>query len=81
MVGTGAVPVQQAVHPAGPAQVTMPTPVAYDATPGGPGNHYKGLGHQARHGGALFSTPTASTATGADMAGSGPVGDDPDRLV
>ena len=26
-----------------------PTPVAYDATPGGPNNHYKGLGHMAKH--------------------------------
>ena len=27
----------------------LPTPVAYDATPGGPNNHYKGLGHYAKH--------------------------------
>ena len=27
----------------------FPTPVAYDATPGGPNNHYKGLGYIARH--------------------------------
>jgi hypothetical protein len=27
----------------------LPTPVTYDATPGGPNNHYKGLGHQAKH--------------------------------
>lgn len=26
-----------------------PTPVAYDSTPGGPNNHYKGLGHTAKH--------------------------------
>ena len=26
-----------------------PTPVTYDATPGGPGNHYKGLGWTAKH--------------------------------
>lgn len=37
----------------------LPTPVAYDATPGGPGNHYKGLGHRAKHGG-LVPTPNAS---------------------
>lgn len=35
----------------------MPTPVAYDATPGGPNNHYKGLGHQAKH---LWPTPIAT---------------------
>jgi len=43
-----------------------PTAVAYDATPGGPNNHYKGLGHQAKHGGKLtdevrlWPTPDAS---------------------
>jgi hypothetical protein len=26
-----------------------PTPTTYDATPGGPGNHYHGLGYQAKH--------------------------------
>lgn len=26
-----------------------PTPVKYDSTPGGPGNHYQGLGWMARH--------------------------------
>lgn len=57
----------------------MPTPVSYDATPGGPGNHYKGLGHQAKHGGELFSTPTASTATGADMVQAKFPGNSPDR--
>jgi len=34
------------------------TPVGYDATPGGPGNHYKGLGHQAK-----YPAPTTSDAT------------------
>lgn len=38
--------------------VRVPTPVAYDATPGGPNNHYKGLGHQAKHG--RVPTPQAS---------------------
>jgi len=33
----------------------LPTPVAYDAKPGGPNNHYKGLGHQAKHGGKLWT--------------------------
>lgn len=28
----------------------LPTPAEHDATPGGPNNHYKGLGHSARHG-------------------------------
>ena len=32
------------------------TPAAYDATPGGPNNHYKGLGHAAKH---LWPTPRA----------------------
>ncbi len=36
----------------------LPTPVAYDATPGGPGNHYRGLGHRAKHGGLAGSLPT-----------------------
>jgi hypothetical protein len=58
---------------------TLPTPVAYDATPGGPGNHYKGLGHQAKHDGEMFSTPTASTATGADMVQAKFPGNSPDR--
>ena len=30
--------------------VMWPTPVQYDAIPGGPNNHYKGLGHMAKHG-------------------------------
>ena len=39
-----------------PAELVMlPTPVAYDATPGGPGNHYKGLGHMMKHGGMLLT--------------------------
>ena len=35
----------------------LPMMVAYDATPGGPNNHYKGLGHKAKHrqGGSLHS--------------------------
>lgn len=33
-----------------------PTPVKYDATPGGPGNHYQGLGWMARQN--MFPTPT-----------------------
>lgn len=37
-----------------------PTPVAYDAVPGGPGNHYKGLGHMARHGGIDAGSPRAT---------------------
>lgn len=32
-----------------------PTPVKYDATPGGPGNHYHGLGYMAKQG--TFPTP------------------------
>ena len=27
----------------------LPTPVAYDSTPGGPNNHYKGLGWMGKH--------------------------------
>ena len=34
----------------------LPTPVKYDATPGGPNNHYKGLGHMAKH--KKLPTPT-----------------------
>lgn len=65
--------------PRPPIENTLPTPVSYDATPGGPGNHYKGLGHQAKHGGEIFSTPTASTSTGADMVQALFSGDDPAR--
>lgn len=28
---------------------SLPTPVKYDSTPGGPNNHYKGLGWMAKH--------------------------------
>lgn len=28
---------------------SLPTPVAYDSTPGGPGNHYKGLGWRSKN--------------------------------
>jgi hypothetical protein len=38
----------------------IPTPVRYDATPGGPNNHYKGLGNLAKHG--TIPTPTCSDA-------------------
>lgn len=43
-----------------PERRMYPTPVTYDADPGGPGNHYKGLGWQARH---LWMTPTRSDFT------------------
>jgi len=39
----------------------IPTPVIYDSTPGWPGNHYKGLGWQARHG-ERWETPSAAVA-------------------
>ena len=48
-----------------------PTAVAYDATPGGPNNHYKGLGHQAKHGGKLLHTPTAKANQMAPSMNSG----------
>ncbi len=38
----------------------LATPVAYDATPGGPGNHYHGLGWMAKQ--EMWPTPTASDA-------------------
>jgi hypothetical protein len=38
----------------------FPTPVAYDSTLGGPNNHYKGLGHMAKHNPEEFLTPSAS---------------------
>jgi hypothetical protein len=47
---------------------TYPTPVCYNATPGGPRNHYKGLGWQAKHGykantpSGSWPTPTCSDA-------------------
>jgi len=37
----------------------FPTPVVYDSTPGGPNNHYKGLGHMAKHNPRAFATPNA----------------------
>ncbi len=44
----------------------LPTPVAYDATPGGPNNHYNGLGKKARHSNDLTAStysPAASPAS------------------
>ena len=42
-------------------ETMFPTPVAYDATPGGPNNHYKGLGHMAKHNpGKMLPTPSAN---------------------
>lgn len=43
----------------GTASGFLPTLVKYDATPGGPNNHYKGLGHMAKH---ARSLPTIVTA-------------------
>ena len=43
-----------------PQRGLWPTPVSYDATPGGPNNHYKGLGHTAKHG--SMSSAAASPA-------------------
>lgn len=41
----------------------LPTPVKYDATPGGPGNHYKGIGWKAKHSpSSLWQTPVADDA-------------------
>lgn len=37
----------------------LPTPVKYDATPGGPNNHYRGLGNLAKH---HWPTPRANDA-------------------
>lgn len=39
---------------------SWPTPVKYDATPGGPNNHYNGLGKMAAHG--QWPTPVKSDA-------------------
>lgn len=44
------------------------TPVAYDAQPGGPGNHYKGLGWQAKHG-HLPMLPTPRPCSGLRSSG------------
>ncbi len=49
---------------AGKESGLWPTPVSYDATPGGPNNHYKGLGHQAK-----FPTPQVFDATCGDLKG------------
>jgi len=40
----------------------LPTPVAYDATPGGPNNHYKGIGNQLKHTGTIKQPSTSSPA-------------------
>ena len=45
--------------------LSLPTPVKYDSTPGGPGNHYKGLGHMAKH---SWPTPTKSDHKGPNMS-------------
>ncbi len=45
-----------------------PTPVQYDATPGGPNNHYKGLGHQAKHGALNQSTSSAGASPASPSA-------------
>ena len=39
----------------------FPTPVSYDSTPGGPNNHYQGLGQMAKKGelNSFYPTPTA----------------------
>ena len=47
----------------------LPTPVSYDATPGGPNNHYKGLGHMAKHNPQRFPTPQVFDATCGDIKG------------
>ena len=47
-----------ALHTAEKGFGFLPTPVKYDATPGGPNNHYNGLGHMAKT--ARFPTPTAT---------------------
>jgi len=41
---------------------TVPTPVKYDATPGGPNNHYAGLGNAARTGRIAQLLPTVRAA-------------------
>jgi hypothetical protein len=43
----------------------LPTPVKYDATPGGPNNHYKGLGWHGKH---FWPTPAACMAKGSSPA-------------
>jgi hypothetical protein len=35
----------------------LPTPVSYDSTPGGPNNHYRGIGNMGRHMPHLLPTP------------------------
>jgi hypothetical protein len=37
--------------------------VCYDATPGGPGNHYKGLGWRAKHSDMQANTPSGNWPT------------------
>lgn len=66
------------------------TPVAYDASPGGPNNHYPGLGHQARHGNLDAATNQERknevdkrrqiAKTRQRLKASGPVPDIPDAL-
>jgi hypothetical protein len=41
----------------GTEQELLPTPVKYDATPCGPNNHYKGLGHMVKHNPTVLPTP------------------------
>jgi site-specific DNA-cytosine methylase len=48
-----------------------PTPVSYDSTPGGPNNHYKGLGHLAVHGGIYSAPAEGSGDAKVPVAGAG----------
>ena len=41
-------------------RVMFPTPTGYDATPGGPGNHYKGLGWMGKHAPSVLNPSTSS---------------------
>ncbi len=47
-----------------------PTPVQYDATPGGPNNHYKGLGNKAKTGNWHIPSPTVSDMFTGNLASS-----------
>lgn len=47
----------------------LPTPVAYDAEPWGPNNHYQGIGQMAKKG--LLPTPRSSDGNGPGKHGSG----------
>lgn len=63
-----------AALPLPPKSPTLwPTPVKYDATPGGPNNHYQGPGHAAAHGLMPLDTPKSNPSPAPCITGTFPI--------